>query len=237
MGLYRFAGLFFSLLLMCSGVVRAGESGFLSNYEGLKFAPGEYGGKTVAVPNITDKMAAITKIMVDQPEIFIADESAYRGMKPNDALALAEALRKAVIADFPAENVVEEPGPDVVYLRMAITDIHLKKKKRRLLSYTPVGFVAHTARSLAVSDVMKKLDLAAVTIEMETLKAATGEHVGYLVIKFAPPGEGGSDAANWDNLMSKFTALGKQVNCRLNNSKLPEAERKNCKILDSYWEG
>lgn len=174
---------------MGSTAIRAENSGFLSDYTDMEFAAGEYGEKTAPVPNLTDKMVSVTKIMVDQPEIFIAEESAYKGMKPGDALALAETLRAAITAYVDPKNLVEEPGPDVVYLRMAITDLHLKKKKRRLVSYTPVGLVANTAKGLVVSDVMKKIDLVGVTVEMQSQNAATGEHLGSLVFKFDPTKE------------------------------------------------
>lgn len=237
MRFYRFTGLVVALTLIGSTVLRADDSGFLPDYTGLEFAKGEYGGKTTPVPNLMEKMAGITKVMVDQPEIFIADDSKYKGLKPDDARALAESLRAAIIAHAEPGALVEEPGANVVYMRMAITDLHLKKKKRRLLSYTPVGLVAHTAKSLAVSDIMKKIDLVEVTVEMQSLNAATGENLGSLVIKFAPAGEGGSDEATWENVLTNFDALGQQISCRYKNSKLPEAQRKDCKILASYKEG
>lgn len=236
MRLYRFTGLIFSLALLGSTAVWAENSGFLPDYTGLEFAKGEYGGKTLPVPNLMEKVAGMTKVMVDQPEIFIADDSKYKGLKPEDARALAETLRSAIVAYAEPGALVEEPGANVIYWRIAITDLHLKKKKRRLLSYTPVGLVAHTAKGLAVSDIMKKIDLVGVTVEMQSLNAATGENLGSLVMKFAPVGEGSSDEATWENVLVNFDAVGQQVSCRYKNSKLPEAQRKDCKILDSYRE-
>ena len=229
--------LVFSVLLVGSSTLRAEESGFLPDYEGLNFLPGEYGGKATQVPGVTEKLASFNKIMIDQPEIFVAADSAYKGMKPDDARAIAEALREALIANTKdKERLVEEPGADVLYLRIAISDIHLKKKKRRLLSYTPVGIVAHTAKSVVTSDLMKKIDLVGATVEMETVHSVTGENFGSLVLKYAPPGEDSPDEATWENLLSNFDAIGKQYVCRLGNSRLPEAERSSCKILDSYQE-
>jgi hypothetical protein len=234
----NFAGLVFFSLLMASSIVRAEGSGFLPSYDGLEFATGEYGGKTIQVPDVTEKMASMHKIMIDQPEIFIAEDSAYKGMKPDDARAIAEALREALIVNIKdKERLTEEPGPDVLYLRIAISDIYLKKKKRRLLSYTPVGIVVHTAKGVATSDVMKKIDLVGATIEMESMNADTGEHFGSLVIKLVPPGKDTPYDAAWENLLSNFDALSKQIVCRIGNSRLAEADRSDCKILDSYQEG
>lgn len=236
MRLYRFTGLFFSLVFLGSTAVRAENSGFLPDYTGLEFAAGEHGEKFATVPGVREKSRDLTKMMVDQPEIFIADDSAYKGLKPDDAYALAESLRGAVVANILPENRVEEAGPDVLYLRIAITDLRLKKKKRRLVSFTPVGLVAHTAKDLVVSDVTKKIELVGVTVEMETLNASTGEHLGSLVMKLEGDGGAGSDEATWQNLMVKFDALGQQLVCQLRNIKLPKAEREDCKVLESYRE-
>jgi len=226
----------FSLAVVASGTLQAQESGFLPSYEGLIFAAGEYGDKTQQATDALRKMAGITKIMIDQPEIFIAAESPYKGMKPSESMALSESLRSALIANMGETEVVEETGVDVVLLRVAISDIHLKKKKRSFLTYTPAGFLVHTATNAMTTSIMKKLDLTSITIEMETTNAATGDPLGLLVMKLAPPGEKGSDEANWQNMMSRFDALSKQLACRFHNSKVPEDDRESCKILDSYQE-
>ena len=228
------AGLVMSMAIICSTALQAGESGFLPSYEGLKFAPGEYGGKTVVTPGSAAKSADFTKIMIDQPEIFIAEDSAYKGLKPDDALAIAEALRKAIADNMTVLTVVDEPGPDVLYMRLALSDVYLKKKKRNILSYTPVGIVAHTAKNVVVSDAMKKVDLVGVTIEGESLNAETGEYLGSLLIKLAPPKETTSDQASWENTLHRFDSMGKQMDCRFRNKKLPESKQEDCKILESY---
>ena len=120
------AGLVMSMAIICSTVLQAGESGFLPNYEGLKFKPGEYGGKTIVTPGSAAKSADITKIMIDQPEIFIAEGSAYQGIKPEEALAIAETLRKAISDNMTVLTVVDKPGPDVPERRFWLLDVHLK---------------------------------------------------------------------------------------------------------------
>ena len=237
MRFYHISGLVFSLVALASGTAWAENSGFLSSYKGLTFAAGEFGGKTSPIPDLTDKMATLTKIMVDQPEIFISPDSAYKGMKPDDGIAISEALRAAVMGNIKEEYLVEEMGPDVIYLRMAITDVHLKKKKRRLVSYTPVGLVANVAKNVVVSDMVKKVDLERVTIEAQSINSATGENLGRLIIKLSLAADNDSDEATWGNLMEQFDAIGKQIACRIRNAKVVAGGREDCKILKSYREG
>jgi hypothetical protein len=231
------ASLIVFALLAASATLQAQQSGFLPNYEGLEFAPGEYGNKSQPVPNIMGKMASLDKIMVDQPEIFVASDSKYKGMKPDDSLALAEALRQAMVQKIYPDNLVEQKGPNVIYIRMAISDLYLKKKKRGVMSFTPVGAVAYAAKGALTSDMMNKIDLVGVTVEVEALNSETGEHLGSFVSKLAPLGTGGWNEASWDKLLSDFDALSSQIACRIRNSKLPESDRADCKILDSYKKG
>lgn len=233
---FRKACFTMSMALICSTALQAGESGFLPSYEGLKFKPGEYGGKTIVTPGSAAKSADITKIMIDQPEIFIAEGSAYKGMKPEDALAIAEALRKAISDNMTVLTVVDKPGPDVLYMRLALSDVHLKEKQRRLASYTPVGLVVTGAKNRMTTDMMKKIDLVGVTIEGESLNAETGEFLGSLVKKLAPPKKTTSDQASWENMMSRFDSMGKQMDCRFRNARVEESKRVDCKILESFRE-
>lgn len=230
------AGIVLSMAIICSTALQAGESGFLPSYEGLKFAPGEYGGKTVVTPGSAAKSAGFTKIMIDQPEIFIAEDSTYKGMKPEGVLAVAEALREAITDNMTVLTVVDEPGPDVLYMRLAISDVHLTKKKRRLVSYTPVGLAFTAGKNAITTDIMNKFDLVGVTIEGESLNAETGEYLGSLLIKLAPPEKATSDEALWEAMKSRFDSMGKQMDCRFRNKKLPESKQEDCKILESYKE-
>jgi len=236
MKLKYLAGFIISVGLLGSTAIQAEDSGFLPSYEGLTFAPGEYGGKTIVAPGAAEKAANITKIMIDQPEIFIADDSKYKGMKPDDARALAEALRESIIQNMTVLTVVEEPGPDVLYMRLAISDVHLKKKKRNLLQFTPVGLALTAAKSLLVSDLTKKIDLVGATIEGESMNAGTGDYFGSLVIRLSPPKEKKSNEASWEAMLSRFDSMGKQMDCRFRNRIVPKSKQENCKILDSYKE-
>lgn len=82
-------------------------------------------------PGAEDKLIDYFAVMIDQPEIFIAPDSAYKGVKPRQLDALADALR-AGIASALSRNlyIVEQPGENVMYMRVAITNLKLKRKKK-----------------------------------------------------------------------------------------------------------
>ncbi len=111
------------------------EDGFLSvNLDELtQKVSAEHGMDLTYEPAGTIKrLGKYNKIMVDQPEIWLDEDSEYGGMKPDNAKLIADMIRGAVTKNVTNRGyeVVEEPGPDVLYMRIALTDLYLKKKKR-----------------------------------------------------------------------------------------------------------
>ena len=124
------------------------EEGFLSvGLDQLNIVREEEGGIDLLYrpPGIYERLVNYDKIMVDQPEIWIDPDSKYRGTKPDNIKAIADLMRENLTAKVidRGYEVVDEPGPDVLYLRVAMTDLYLKKKRRGVLGYTPVGAVAN----------------------------------------------------------------------------------------------
>ena len=121
--------------------------------------------------------------MIDQPEFVIASDSKYKGVKPDEAKAVADAWR-ALIADTVTKNgrlfVVDQPGPDVLYVRMAASNVHLAKKKRGLLGYTPAGLVVGGAVA-AGQDMQQKIILQDMNLEFEFMDSQSQEVLAAIV--------------------------------------------------------
>ncbi len=106
------------------------DSDFLTDYSRLKKSSDEYMDYKYLAPGV-ERMTNYSAVMIDQPEIFIAPNSKYKGMKPDDMKALADAFRSAMAQALAGTYmVVDQPGPNVLYLRFAISNLQLKKKKR-----------------------------------------------------------------------------------------------------------
>ncbi len=84
-------------------------------------------------PDTFERLREYKGVMVDQPEVWLAEDSPYGGVKPDNAKVLADAIREGIAIKLieAGRNVVDEPGPNVLYLRIALTDLDLTKKKRR----------------------------------------------------------------------------------------------------------
>jgi hypothetical protein len=201
-------------------------SDFLSDYSKLQKSSDEYMDYKFLAPGAPDKMTNYTAVMIDQPEIFIASNSKYKGMKPDDMKALADAFRSSMAQAFAGTYmVVDQAGPNVLYLRFAISNLQLKKHKRGLLGYTPIGFVAGAAKSAMTSDITKKIDLKGLTMEMEVLGSNGKEQLAAVVETRSGKKD---EPASWDELEALIDVYSQRVVCNLDNASLAEETRVDC---------
>ena len=169
-------------------------------------------------------------VMVDQPEVLLAQDSKYNGAKGDHLKQLADVARLAMIERIEdgGWNVVDEPGPNVVYIRLAIAELYLQKKKRSILSYTPVGFVAHSTRQAMVQDLWKKIDIVELGVLIEWIDSMSGEVLSAGDAKRGLRKAKGQKAelVGWDDIDALFLTIGEQTRCHLDNNKLPEGEKR-----------
>jgi len=181
-------------------------------------------------PDVLQVAQRYDSIMVDQPEIFIADDSKYKGAKPDHMKQLADTARLAMIERIEAGGytVTDEPGPNVAYIRWAIADLYLNKKKRSILSYTPTGFVLHSTRQAMTRDLWKKIDIVELGLLIEWTDSVSGE-----ILSAGDASQGlrkakgrKVDLVSWQELDALFLTIGEQTRCHLDNNKLADAEKR-----------
>jgi hypothetical protein len=202
------------------------SSDFLSDYSQLKKTSDAYMDYTYLAEGAPDKMANYSAVMIDQPEIFIAANSKYKGIKPDDMKQLADAFRAAMAASLSTTYmIVDQPGPNVLYMRFAISNVQLKKKKKGLFSYTPIGLVAGAAKSAMTSDFTKKIDLKGVTVEVEILDSSSSEQLAALLETRSGKKD---EPASWAELEALISVYSRRVGCRLDNARRAEDARVDC---------
>ncbi len=203
-------------------------SGFLDDYEQLKPSEDVWLNYIYTAPDFREKLADTTAFMIEQPEIFVAADSKYGGMKPDDMKMMADSLR-AVFAEALVEKyqIAASPGPNTFVMRMAFTNVHLKKKGRSLLGYTPVGFVASSAKKALMNDFVDNILLTEVVWEAEILDSQTGERYGALIISLGDKDKK-KEFTSWYQLMQVLEIGSKRLMCRLDNARVEEDEIRDC---------
>jgi hypothetical protein len=216
--------------------VVAQEESFFTNPSLLE--PWDQGTFTLGYvhPDILQMGARYDSVMVDQPEVLLAQDTKYNGAKGDHLKQLADVARFAMIERIEdgGWNIVNEPAPNVVYIRWAIADLYLQKKKRSILSYTPAGFVMHSTRQAMIQDLWKKIDIVELGLQIEWVDSVSGEVISAGDARRGLRKAKGRKAelVSWQDIDALFLTVGEQTRCHLDNNKLPEgAKRTDCDSL------
>jgi hypothetical protein len=140
------------------------NSGFLSDYSKLKPAKDREGVRSWVSPSGQNRGS--NKIMLRPLEVVVAPGAEYKGIQP-DALKrmtdeFAGAFKRAL---SPAYQVVTEPGPDVLQVRLAITGVQPASPSMNPTDLLPIKAVFNLGRAAAG----KAPQVAEMTAEMELL--------------------------------------------------------------------
>ena len=148
-------------------------SGFLEDYSELKPVQDREGVVAYTSPDWDAKK--YNKFMIPPMEIWIHADSEYKGVQPDKLKAISDGFRKILVdALDDGYPIVEEPGPGVAVLRIALTDVRLLKKKlMKWYTFTPVGAVATGAKKAAG----KGVRLVGASFEGELLDSQTGKRL------------------------------------------------------------
>lgn len=215
--------------------MRAYDKTFLTNYDLLKprasTKTGQPGDMAYVAPGAVKRLSAYNAVMVDQPEILFSPDSKIKGMKPDDLKALSEALRDTISGSLAAGgySVSQKPGPGVVYLRVALTDVMVEKKKRGLLAYTPAGAVIKAGTDL-VKETFNKVDFIELTFQAEIVDSMSNDVLGALVAERGTrKAEGQKETRiDMDEMRQNMRGWSNRLRCQLDNSKLPADKQTNC---------
>lgn len=152
------------------------------------------------------------RVAIDPVQIWYAPDSPYRGVEPNELAAVANGFREVLEERLePRYAVVRGEGAGILGVRLAITHVRAEKKKRGLLGYTPVGFVAGAVKDAATAG--PNIDLSSAVIEAELLDAQ-GQRLAVLVEPMAATG-GKKAALSWKQIGEVLDAWAQRLRARL----------------------
>ncbi len=190
-------------------------SGFLADYSGMKPASG--GEETLVYVSREGALGDYDRFMIDPVLIYFHPESNAHAVNPEELSALAASLRHEVVAQLEDGHyaIVEEPGPGVLRIRTAITDVD---------PASPAANVAPKVAAVAtvgMGFLVPSVDVGRASIECEMLDAHTGQRI----VAFADAKKGKrflgtfTAAQKWGHAHAAFKNWAKQFRQRLDETR------------------
>ena len=124
-------------------------------------------------------MGKYRKLMVDRIKVYLSEDAASREVDPAVLKELTDYFHAAIVkAVEPAYPVVREPGPDVLRLRIAITDLVPNKPEASVVTLVvPFLWVGDAGAGVAQGKAGSTPFLGEATVELEALDSRTNQQV------------------------------------------------------------
>lgn len=150
-------------------------TGFLGDYPTFKPGP-KHGADHVYIKEGAD-FKAYDKVMMDEVVFYFKKDAEYKGIHPDEINQLSNAFHEAMVEALgSAYPLVEEPGPGVLRIRVALTEVVPSKPAlNTITAIVPIG--------LAISIIKKGATgthtyVGGASMEAELLDALTNERLG-----------------------------------------------------------
>ncbi len=128
------------------------QSGFLTTYEGIKQTD-EYMVEWLFFDEKAN-FNSYDKIILDYVQFFVKEDSEYKGLQANEMQELAEAFHQSFIKALSDKyQFVSEPGPGVMRIRLALTNVEpIKSGRNTLTAVVPVGIALNIVKVAATGE-------------------------------------------------------------------------------------
>jgi len=213
--------LFATCVIVIGFAVRAQESrpvsGFLGDYSGL--VPDAKNGDLLVYEKDANVLKKYNKFIFDPITIYLLPEARDRGLDPDDLERLAKYFHDAVtdeLAKSGRYQIVTEPGPDVLQLNVAITNVEpTGGKKNAAVKGAVTAATVTTVPGVGLA--VPRLSVGKVGIEGEILDSASGERLVAFIT-----GKGGrrwfaglNTVKKWGDIEAAFRSWAKEFRVRL----------------------
>jgi hypothetical protein len=144
----------FLLLPGCASTKEASGpkySGFLSESDYAQLKPEAEGSKVEKYINPQADLKKYDKFIIERIIVYLKNDADYKGIDPDAVKAMTDYFHEALVRELGSDYaVVTEPGPDVLRLKIAITDlVPTKTGMTVIMLVTPYATVADLAAGAA----------------------------------------------------------------------------------------
>jgi hypothetical protein len=152
-------------------------AGFLSDYSKLK--PKGGGSEAYSYRDPSADMGKYDKLMVDRIKVYLKEDAPSKQIDPAELKELADYFHQAIVkAVEPAYPVVNEPGPDVLRVRVAITDLVPNAPEASVVTLVvPFVWVGEAGAGVAKGKAGSTPFIGEATVEAEALDSASSKQL------------------------------------------------------------
>jgi hypothetical protein len=195
-------------------------SGFLGDYSGL--VPDAKNGDLLLYEKDMNVLKKYNKFIFDPVTIYLLPKAADRGIDPDDLERLAQYFQKAVTDELTKSGryeIVTTPGPDVLELNVAITNVEPTGGKKNA-AVKGAATAATVGVAPGASLLVPRLSVGRVGIEGEMLDSNSGERmVAFVTSKGGRRWFSGLNSfKKWGDIEAAFRSWAKNFRERLDQA-------------------
>jgi hypothetical protein len=202
--------------------VKKQESGFLGDYS--KLQPDPKNQDLLVYWKNNDVLKNSNKFILDRITVYLLPESAGRAIDPDDLAQLAQGFSKAITDELNSGHyeVVTTPGPGVMVLRVAITNVEPTGGKQNA-AVKGAAMAASTAVAPGASMIVPRFSVGKVSIEGEMDDSVSGERMAaFMTSKSGRRYFSGLNAyKKWGDVNAAFRSWAKNFRERLDKAHQP----------------
>lgn len=213
-GIIGLGALLLGVLLLAgcsaSGMKNVEQTGFLADYSQLQAGSDDQAAKVYFKPGVDFK--PYNKLMFERIVVLLSDSADNRAIDPALLKELTDYYQNALFTAFKdGYEIVDQPGPGVMRVRVAITELKPSKPTANTLStIVPIGIIVSGATKATTGD---NLGTGEAGTEMEALDSVTGERLLAAVDK--RQGGKGVFRGKWEDTKEAFDFWAKRFRQRL----------------------
>ena len=151
--------------------------GFLSDYSQLKPEGGE--SKAYRYRDDSIDYGKYNKLLIDRIKIWVKEDAEYKGIDPAELKELVDYFHQAIVdAVSDKYPVVQETGPDVLRLRIAITDLVPNNTGASVVSLVvPALWVGEAGAGAAEGEAGSTPFVGEATLELEAMDSDSSKQL------------------------------------------------------------
>lgn len=201
--------------IIVSGLAQATTTNVITSgfFQGpLKFKPDPDRKSALRYVSPDLKRGAYTKAVFNPVEIWYAPDSPYKGIEPDQLKKITDRFYTAMVKAADASKLLtDKPGPGVVLVRAAITNVKATRPKPKWYNYNPIGGIAYGIKRIGYHDVI----LSEAVMEMEVLDSETGDTLGALVDSGVGVNKKGQKKRTWEDVEKTLDFYAKRFHGRM----------------------